>query len=51
MKLAYGYDVTEENDPLVQLAEVAVSNFSASTTPGWAVDIFPARAYPELMPI
>ncbi|EJD47046.1 cytochrome P450 [Auricularia subglabra TFB-10046 SS5] len=45
LKLAYGYDIKDSKDPLVELAEEALDNFSASSSPGWAVDIFPALRY------
>jgi hypothetical protein len=41
-KLTYDYDMKQENDPFVELAEKAADNFSQSAAPGaWLVDIFP----------
>ncbi|EJD47045.1 cytochrome P450, partial [Auricularia subglabra TFB-10046 SS5] len=45
LKISYGYDVKDEEDALVKLAEVAVDNFSAATAPGWVVDSLPALQY------
>ncbi|KAG7085837.1 hypothetical protein E1B28_003374 [Marasmius oreades] len=42
MKIAYGIEVLEENDPFVELIEHANDNFSAATAPGaFLVDVFP----------
>lgn len=44
--MAYGYEVQEGRDPYVDLVEVAVDQFSASTRPGaFLVDIFPFLRY------
>ncbi|EJD47037.1 cytochrome P450 [Auricularia subglabra TFB-10046 SS5] len=45
LKIAYGFDVKDDDDPLVKIAEVSLSIFSASSAPGWAVDSFPALRY------
>ncbi|KAF9525565.1 OrdA protein [Crepidotus variabilis] len=52
MKVAYGYDVKDENDEFVELVERANTNFSKSTVPGaFIVDVFPALKYlPEWLP-
>ena len=43
LKITYGYDVQDSNDPLVNIAEAAVEGFSQASVPGaWLVDIFPA---------
>ncbi|KAF9058629.1 cytochrome P450 [Rhodocollybia butyracea] len=43
MKLTYGIDVQEENDPFVTLIEQANDNFSLATKPGaFLIDIFPS---------
>jgi hypothetical protein len=42
LKLAYGYDTRENNDPFVERADSAVEQFSKSTEPGaFVVDIIP----------
>jgi hypothetical protein len=44
LKITYGYDVQDSNDPLVAIAEAAVGGFSQASVPGaWLVDIFPVR--------
>ncbi|THU85007.1 cytochrome P450 [Dendrothele bispora CBS 962.96] len=43
MKLAYGIEVQEKNDPFVELIEQANDNFSLATKPGaFLVDVFPS---------
>ncbi|KAE9406913.1 cytochrome P450 [Gymnopus androsaceus JB14] len=43
MKLSYGIEVQEENDPFVSLIERANDNFSLATKPGaFLVDVFPS---------
>ena len=42
LKITYGYDVQDSNDPLVNIAEAAVRGFSDASVPGaWLVDILP----------
>ena len=45
MKLAYGYTIEPRgNDPLVDLADKALSEFSLASQPGiWLVDVIPIR--------
>ena len=45
LKIAYGYTIEPHGtDPLVDLADRAVSQFSAASQPGiWLVDIIPFR--------
>lgn len=52
MKIAYGYDVKDEQDEFVELIERANVNFSKSTVPGaFIVDVFPLLKYlPEWAP-
>lgn len=46
LKISYGYEVREERDPFVDLADEAVSYFSASTAPGaFVVDVLPIRMH------
>ncbi|KAJ3719643.1 cytochrome P450 [Lentinula guzmanii] len=43
LKLSYGIEVQEENDPFVSLIERANDNFSLATKPGaFLVDVFPS---------
>ncbi|KAF7297433.1 OrdA protein [Mycena indigotica] len=43
LRLTYGIEVQDEDDPFVTLIEKANGNFSAATTPGaFLVDIFPS---------
>ncbi|KIK55628.1 hypothetical protein GYMLUDRAFT_47600 [Collybiopsis luxurians FD-317 M1] len=43
LKLSYGIEVQEENDPFVALIEQANDNFSLATKPGaFLVDVFPS---------
>ncbi|KAF9260384.1 cytochrome P450 [Marasmius fiardii PR-910] len=43
MKLAYGIEVQESNDPFVELIEEANDNFNLATAPGaFFVDVFPS---------
>jgi hypothetical protein len=41
LRIAYGYEAAEEDDPFVRLADEAVEQFSLSTTPGFLVNFFP----------
>ncbi|KAG7446976.1 cytochrome P450 [Guyanagaster necrorhizus] len=52
LKVTYGIDVQEENDPFVKLIESSNTNFGIATTPGtFLVDNFPAlRHLPENWP-
>ncbi|KAG7085838.1 hypothetical protein E1B28_003375 [Marasmius oreades] len=52
MKIAYGIEVLEENDPFVELIEYANDHFSAATAPGaFLVDVFPSlRHIPASFP-
>lgn len=47
LKIAYGYTVEPHKaDPLVDIADKALAQFSAATVPGaWMVDTIPARAF------
>ncbi|PVG03918.1 cytochrome P450 [Serendipita vermifera] len=51
-KLTYDYDMKQDNDPYVDLAEKVADNFSQSAAPGaWLVDIFPWMRYiPDWFP-
>ncbi|KAH7931262.1 cytochrome P450 [Leucogyrophana mollusca] len=52
LRISHGYEVKEHNDPFVELADVAVNQFSASTATGaFLVDIMPALMHvPEWFP-
>jgi hypothetical protein len=42
LRITYGYELQGDDDPLVNLVDRAVSQFSLSTTPGtWLVDVLP----------
>ena len=44
LRIAYGYQVNQENDPLINLAREAVSIFSKASAPGaFLVDSIPIR--------
>jgi hypothetical protein len=44
LKIAYGYDVKENNDTFVALADLALEHFSLSAPPGsFLVNLLPAR--------
>lgn len=44
MKVAYGYDVTGEDDPYVRLVREAIALGNEAFKPGrWLVDAFPIR--------
>lgn len=46
LKLAYGYEVQEGTDSLVDLVEIATEQLAHSCTPGaFLVDVFPAMRY------
>ena len=51
LKMAYGYNVTDEEDGLVELVDQAVQGFNAASVPGaFLVDSFPAcMLYHNLM--
>lgn len=52
LRLTYGYEVQEGEDPFVNLIEGANENFNAATVPGaFPVDFFPAlKNLPEWLP-
>lgn len=52
LRISHGYEVKENNDPFVDLADLAVDQFSKSTATGaWMVDIMPSLAkVPEWLP-
>lgn len=44
LKIAYGYNVTSDDDPLVNIAEEAMQGFAKASEPGaFVVDRFPFR--------
>ena len=46
LKLVYGYEIKESDDPLVDLVDTAMNQFSLSIAPGaFLVDIFPLLRY------
>lgn len=48
LRIAYGYELQDVNghDPLVDLVDAAIGQFSASTLPGaWLVDVMPILKY------
>jgi hypothetical protein len=46
LKISYGYSVQDCNDPLVELADKAMAQFSDVITPGaYFVDIIPIRSF------
>ncbi|KIY66959.1 cytochrome P450 [Cylindrobasidium torrendii FP15055 ss-10] len=52
LRISHGYEIEEENDPLIRLADEAMEHFSACSTAGaFLVDVIPALKYiPEWMP-
>ena len=44
LKIVFGYTIEEKDDPFVRDADRAMKHFSASTSPGWLVDVIPFRA-------
>ncbi|KAK5174015.1 uncharacterized protein LTR77_001095 [Saxophila tyrrhenica] len=53
LKVAYGYTIEpEKRDPLIDIADRALAQFSAATVPGaWMVDVIPALRYlPDWVP-
>ena len=46
LRVAYGYEVKENNDPFIELADIATEQFSRATQPGaYLVDVIPMRKY------
>jgi hypothetical protein len=42
LRIAYGYELQGDDDPLVKLVDRAILQFSLATTPGaWLVDVLP----------
>jgi len=52
LSISYGYEIQETNDPFVELADQATTQFSVSTAPGaYLVDLIPAlRHIPSWFP-
>ncbi|KAF8665749.1 hypothetical protein AX16_000197 [Volvariella volvacea WC 439] len=52
LRISYGYEVKENNDPFVELADKATEQFSLATAPGgFLVDVIPAlRHIPQWFP-
>jgi hypothetical protein len=53
LKIAYGYSIDYQGtDPLIDLAEEAMDQFSLAVQPGkWLVDMLPICLFPLLLPI
>ncbi|KIY47566.1 cytochrome P450 [Fistulina hepatica ATCC 64428] len=52
MKIAYGYEVSDENDPFVSAAEETNRISGWALAPGWLVDAFPIVRYvPSWFPL
>ena len=48
LRIPHGYSVKEDGDPLVEMANKAMHNFSVITTPGrFLVDMLPICMYSE----
>ena len=46
LRIAYGYEVKEHNDPFVEIADKATEQFSLATEPGaYLVDVSPMCKY------
>ena len=44
LRIAYGYETQEHDDPMINVAERALEAISLAGTPGkWLIDIVPAR--------
>lgn len=52
LRISHGYEIQEESDPFIQLADEATEQFSACSTAGaFLVDVLPALKYvPDWMP-
>ncbi|EJD37712.1 cytochrome P450 [Auricularia subglabra TFB-10046 SS5] len=51
LRLSFGYEVKEDNDYFIQLAETSISAFLHAFQPGWAVDTWPILRYlPSWLP-
>ena len=52
MKMTYGYKVQADLDPIIELVDTAMQQFSLATAPGaFLVDVFPAlRRMPSWFP-
>ncbi|KZV92715.1 cytochrome P450 [Exidia glandulosa HHB12029] len=51
LRVAYGYQVADEDDKFVKMSEAALATFFASTAPVWLVNTFPIMRYiPTWMP-
>ena len=52
LKIAYGYDVRETRDPIIEAVDRATDQFSLITSPGaFLVDVFPVlRHFPSWFP-
>ena len=45
MKIAYGIDVQESNDPYIRLTEEAIKGVDEAAVPAFWVDLFPILKY------
>jgi hypothetical protein len=46
LRISHGYEIQEEDDPLVRLADESMEHFAASSAPGmWLVDLLPTRRW------
>ena len=44
--MSHGYDIREDNDPVVSVVDTATEQFSLATSPGaFLVDVFPVLRY------
>ena len=49
LKISHGYNVEGKDDPLVEMAGMAMGNFAEVTTPGrFLVDVLPFCMFSEL---
>ena len=52
MKVVYDHDIAFEGvDPLVEGINTTIQNFNLASSPGWVVDMFPARTSKRLSPV
>jgi hypothetical protein len=43
LRISYGYEIEETNDPFIKMSDKAMEEFSLSASPGaFIVDVFPA---------
>lgn len=48
LKIVYGYDTLEENDPMIAVVQEGIACLEEATKPGYLIDLFPWCKFPSV---